>query len=56
MVMPFRGRDIRMMGEIRTRVGAPFPMDLLVWTPERAKRTDYFAREIVAGGKVMYES
>ena len=56
VIMPFRGRDIRMMGEIRTRVGAPFPMDLLVWTPERAKRTDYFAREIVAGGKVMYES
>ena len=56
VVMPFRGRDIQMMGKIRNRVGAPFPMDLLVWTPERSRRTDYFAREVVANGKVMYES
>ena len=55
VIMPFRGRDIRMMGEIRNRVGAPFPMDLLVWTPERAKKTDYFTREILARGKVVYE-
>jgi uncharacterized protein len=55
IVMPFRGRDIRMMGDIRTRVGAPFPMDLLVWTPERARKTDYFTREVVTRGKIMYE-
>lgn len=55
VVMPFRGRDVRMMGDIRTRVGAPFPMDLLVWTPERARKTDYFTREVVTRGKVMYE-
>jgi hypothetical protein len=56
VVMPFRGRDLRMMGDIRARVGAPFPMDLLVWTPERARKTDYFTQEVVTRGKVMYES
>lgn len=55
VVIPFRGRDVRMMGEIRTRVGAPFPMDLLVWTPKRARKTDFFTREVLAHGKVMYE-
>lgn len=55
VVMPFRGRDIRMMGKIRARVGAPFPMDLLVWTPERAQKKDFFTREVITRGKVMYE-
>ena len=55
VVMPFRGRDVRLMGEIRVRVGAPFPMDLLVWTPERARKADYFTREVLTRGKVMYE-
>ncbi len=55
VVMPFRGRDVRMMGAIRTRVGAPFPMDLLVWSPERAHKTDSFTREVFTRGKVMYE-
>lgn len=56
IVMPFRGRDVRLMGKIRSRVGAPFPMDLLVWTPERAKKEDFFTREVVTRGEVMYES
>ncbi len=56
VVMPFRGRDIRMMGRIRERVGAPFPMDLLVWSPERSRRGDYFTREVLTRGKVMYEA
>ena len=56
VIMPFRGRDVRMMGEIRTRVGAPFPMDLLVWTPARARKSDFFTQEIVTSGKVMYEN
>ncbi len=56
VVMPYRGRDIQMMGKIRGRVVAPFPMDLLVWTPERARKDDYFTREVLTRGKVMYES
>ncbi|MBI3853395.1 MAG: nucleotidyltransferase domain-containing protein [Verrucomicrobia bacterium] len=56
VVMPFRGRDIQMMGKIRGQVGAPFPMDLLVWSPARARKTDYFTREVLTRGKVMYEA
>ena len=56
VVMPFRGRDIQMMGKIRGQVGAPFPMDLLVWSPERARKKDYFTRDVLTRGKVMYEA
>lgn len=56
VVMPFRGRDIQMMGKIRGRVGAPFPMDLLVWSPERTRNQDQFTREVLMRGEVMYEA
>ena len=56
VVMPFRGSDTKKVVQILTRVGAPFPMDLLLWKPERTQRTDYFTREILTNGKVMYES
>lgn len=55
VVMAFRGSDTRQVVRIRTKVEAPFPMDLLVWPPERAERTDYFTREVLLRGKVMYE-
>ena len=56
VIMPFRGSDTKKVVEIRGRVEAPFPMDLLVWPPERAEKTDYFTRDVLARGKVMYES
>lgn len=56
VIMPFRGSDTRKVVEIRGRVEAPFPMDLLVWPPNRTRKTDYFTREILTRGKVMYES
>lgn len=56
VVMPFHGSDLEMTGNIRARVGAPFPMDLLVWSPARARKTDTFTREVLTKGKVMYES
>jgi len=43
VVMPFRGRDVRMMGEIRVRVGAPFtcwsglPSERGRWITSRGK-------------------
>jgi uncharacterized protein len=55
VMMPFRGSDTRQVVKIRTKVEAPFPMDLLAWPPERAKRTDYFTREVLTRGEVMYE-
>ena len=56
VVIPFRGSDTKKVVEIRTRVEAPFPMDLLVWPPKRTRKTDYFTRDVMARGKVMYES
>jgi len=45
--------------KIRLAVAAPFPMDLIVRTPEdlrwRLEAGDSFLREIVARGKVLYE-
>ena len=56
VVMRFRGSDTKKVVEIRGRVEAPFPMDLLVWPPKRTRKSDYFTREVLTHGKVMYES
>ena len=44
---------------IRATVSAPFPMDLIVRTPEnlkwRVEEGDWFLREITSKGKVLYE-
>lgn len=55
VIMPFRGSDTKKVVEMQMRVGAPFPMDLLLWKPNRERRTDYFTREILTRGRVMYE-
>jgi uncharacterized protein len=55
VIMPFRGSDTKKVVEMQMRVGAPFPMDMLLWKPDRERRTDYFTREILTRGKVMYE-
>ena len=56
VIMPFRGSDTKKVVEIRGRVEAPFPMDLLVWPPERTRKTDYFTLEVLTRGKVMHEA
>ena len=55
VIMPFRGRDIRMSSKIQLRVDPPFPLDLLVWKPGRFSRMQSFNREVLERGKVMYE-
>jgi len=55
VIISFRGLDTKKVVEMQMRVGAPFPMDMLLWKPERERRTDYFTREILTRGKVMYE-
>ncbi len=46
--------------EIRQAVRADFPMDLIPITPERLKYRieieDFFLREVVEKGKVLYEA
>ena len=60
VVMPFEGHSPRKAAEIRFRVHPQFPLDLLVRTPEllrqRLELGDFFIKEIVDGGKVLYEA
>jgi len=55
IVMPFRGSSTDKVVEIRGRVEAPFPLDLLVWRPDQASKRDSFTRGVLSEGKVMYE-
>jgi len=56
VVMPFRGSDTDKVVEIRGRVEAPFPMDLLVWKPAQERKGDRFTRSVLSAGKVLYEA
>jgi len=56
IVMPFRGSSTDKVVEIRGRVEAPFPLDLLVWRPDQASKRDSFTRGVLSEGKVMYEA
>ena len=60
VIMPFRGRHTRQAIKIRERIDALVAIDLLVRTPEdiskRLEMEDFFLREIVERGKVMYEA
>jgi len=56
VVMPFRGSATDKVVEIRGRVEAPFPMDLLVWRPADERKRDSFTRSVLGEGKVMYEA
>lgn len=60
VVMPQRRWTRHQATDIRVRLGyAGFPMDLVVWTPERlsawSKAGDALARDVVARGTVLYE-
>ena len=60
VVMPFDRKKGRKSLEIRQRIPADFPLDLLVRTPkfiaQRLAWGDCFTQEIFAKGKVMYEA
>ncbi len=60
VVMPFRGKGIRKAVDIETRVPRRFPLDLIVRTPQQVRRrlalNDFFLREILEKGKVLYEA
>jgi len=44
VIMPFRGSATEKVVEIRGRVEAPFPMDLLVWRPAEARKQNSLTR------------
>ena len=59
VIMPFVGKPVHKAIEIRSKIEAQFPLDLLVRTPkqveERVAMDDWFMREIVEKGRTLYE-
>jgi predicted nucleotidyltransferase len=60
VILSFKGRGVRKAIEILTRVEPGFPVDLIVRTPRQMKQRlawgDFFLREVVEHGKVLYEA
>lgn len=60
IVMPFDGRNVEQAIKIRQCVSSKMPLDLIVRTSkqiqERIKLEDFFIKEIVERGKVLYEA
>jgi predicted nucleotidyltransferase len=56
VVMPFHGSATKQVVQIRNRAEAPFPMDLLVWKPQRLHQQDSFTQAVIKEGRVMYEA
>jgi len=59
VVLAFRGNDLHKAIQIRSRLDAPFPLDLLVRKPrfiaERLRERDMFIEQVLHQGVVMYE-
>ena len=60
VIMPFNRKRGRKSLEIRQRIPADFPLDVIVRTPEfiaqRLEWGDCFIKEILAKGDVLYEA
>ncbi|MFH1633471.1 MAG: nucleotidyltransferase domain-containing protein [Chloroflexota bacterium] len=60
VVMPTTERPLRKAAEIAAAIEHPFPIDLLVRTPEDVttcfERGDTFIREVLTQGLVLYEA
>lgn len=60
VITPFEGSSVKKSVEIRLKLRPPFPMDLLVRTPEKVRERldmgDGFMREILTKGKTLYEA
>ena len=60
MRLPRGRRDVRQAAAIRDRIPAPFPMDLIVRSPDQIARRlaqgDGFVAEVLRHGRLMYEA
>ena len=60
VVMPHEGKTFHKAAEIQTRIRPSFPMDILVRAPDvleqRIALGDFFLREIVQKGKILYRA
>jgi predicted nucleotidyltransferase len=60
VIMPHRGSAVTQAVEIEMKVRAPFPLDLLVRTPQKVRQRlaldDWFLRDVLEKGRVLYET
>ena len=60
VIMSFEGKSVDKSVEVRLKISVPFPMDLLVRTPQSVRRRvamgDSFMQDILHSGKVLYEA
>jgi predicted nucleotidyltransferase len=60
VILPYKGSSFRKTWEILNKIQPKFAIDLLVRTPveveQRLAWNDFFLREIMEKGKVIYES
>lgn len=60
VIMPFKGRNPEKATEIWMATRPKFPIDIMVRKPaelkKRLKLGDFFLREVVEKGKVLYEA
>lgn len=60
VIMPTPLRSVEQAIEIRRTVKSSFPLDLIVRTPEQVEERvslgDFFIKEVLTKGKVLYEA
>jgi len=60
VICPFEGKSVDLSVKIRMKLRPPFPVDIIVRTPDKVRRRlkmgDGFMREIIEEGKVLYEA
>ncbi len=60
VILPFRGKAVKKSVEIRLKCQPPFPMDLIVRTPQAVRKRlemgDCFMQEVMEEGVVLYEA
>lgn len=60
VILPFEEMPVQQAISIRQKIKSPFPLDLLVRTPEqiqqRLEMGDFFIQDIVKKGRVLYEA
>lgn len=60
VVMNFKVRNVEQSVKIRQNVSSKIPLDLLVRTPQQIEERlclgDFFIKEIIENGKILYEA
>lgn len=60
IILPFKGKPVFKSVEMRLKLRPPFPMDLIVKTPEKVKERlamgDSFVQEVLEKGKILYDA